>query len=251
MDFETLSTVTPETDMTELVEKAFQHWQARRAAAAAKPHIEPTIPHAFSIALSREAGTQASAVAQELGRLLGWLVYDRQLLEKIAQDLGLRTNLLESVDERRQSWLTEALEGLMSVSVARESDFAHHLVKTVLALGTHGECVIVGRGAAFILPPETTLRVWLVGSLEERVAAWGQMLGISEQKAAEQVRTLDRQRADFLKSHFRKTPTDPCNFDLILNAPRLSIVQLAELIAEALRRFVARQQEKSSVKPPS
>jgi cytidylate kinase len=251
MDLEASSTDIPETAESELVEKACQHWEARRRAAAAEPHSEPTIPHAFSIALSREAGTQATAVAQEVGRLLGWQVYDRQLLEKIAQDMGLRTKLLESVDERRQSWLTEAMEGLLSVSFASESGFAHHLVKTVLALGTHGECVLVGRAAAYILPPATTLRVRLVGSVQERVAAWGQMLGISEQKAAEQVRTLDRQRADFLQFHFHKTPTDPCNFDLILNAPRLSVVQLAELIAETLRRLVARQQEKSRVKPPS
>jgi cytidylate kinase len=210
---------------------------------------DPKIPHAFSIALSRETGTQATAVAQEVGRLLAWQVYDRKLLEKIAQDMGLRTNLLESVDERRQSWMTEAMEGLLSASFATESSFAHHLVKTVLALGTHGECVIVGRGAAFILPPATTLRVRLVGSMQERVAAWCQMRGISEQKAAEQVRTLDRQRADFLQYHFLKTPTDPCNFDLILNAPRLSVEQLAELIAKALRRLEARQQEKNSARP--
>jgi cytidylate kinase len=237
--------------VSELLDKAFQHWQARRRAAAAETYIEPITPHAFSIALSREAGTQATAVAQEVGRLLGWQVYDRELLEKMAQDMGLRTNLLESVDERRQNWLTEALQGLMSVSFASECDFAHHLIKTVLALGTHGECVLVGRGAAFILPPATTLRVRLVGSMQERVAAWGQMLGISEQKAAEQVRKLDRLQADFLQYHFRKTLTDPCNFDLVLNAPRLSVVQLAELIVEALRRLVARQQDKSSVKSPS
>jgi cytidylate kinase len=249
MDLKTSSTDTPRAAASELVEKAFKHWEARRRAAA--EHIEPTSSHAFCIALSREAGTPATAVAQEVARLLGWQVYDRQLLEEIAQDMGLRTNLLESVDERRQSWLTEAMEGLMSVSFASQSGFVHHLVKTVLALGTHGECVIVGRGAAFILPPATTLRVNLVGSVPERVAAWGQMLGISEQKAAEQVRTLDRQRADFLQSHFLKTPTDPCNFDLVLNAPRLSVVQLAELIAEALRCLVARQQEKSRVKSPS
>jgi cytidylate kinase len=249
MDLKTSSTDKPAG--SELVEKALQHWEARRRAVAAKPHIEPTIPQAFSIALSREAGTQASAVAQEVGRLLGWQVYDRQLLEKIAQDMGLRTNLLESVDERRQSWLTEAMAGLMSVSVASESGFVDHLFKTVLALATHGECVVVGRGAAFILPPATTLRVRLVGSVQERVAAWGQMLGISEQKAAEQVRTLDRQQADFLQYYFHKTLTDPCNFDLLLNAPRLSVVQLAELIAEALRRLVVRQQQKSRVKPPS
>jgi hypothetical protein len=33
------------------------------------------------------------------------------------------------------------------------------------------------------------------------------MFGISEQKAAEQVRTLDRQQAEFLKYHFHKTLT--------------------------------------------
>jgi cytidylate kinase len=147
--------------------------------------------------------------------------------------------------------MEEAIQGLMSADFATESGFAEHLVKTVLALGTHGECVIVGRGAAFILPPATTLRVRLVGSVQERVAAWGQMLGISEQEAAEQIRTLDRRRTEFLQDHFRKTPNDPCNFDLVLNAPRLSAVQLAELIAEALRRLVARQQEKSGVKPRS
>jgi cytidylate kinase len=250
MDLKPTSTDTPV--VSELVEKAVRHWDARRRAAAKpQPHVEPTIPHAFSIALSRDVGTQATEVAQEVGRLLGWQVYDRQLLEKIAQDMGLQTKLLESVDERRQSWLTEALEGLMSVSYASESGFSDHLVKTVLALGTHGECVIVGRAAAFILPPETTLRVRLVGSVQERVAAWGQMRGISEQKAAEEVRTLDRQRADFVQHHFKKNPTDPCNFDLVLNAPRLSVVQSAELIAEALPRLVARQQEKSRVQPPS
>src|SRR6516162_6408970 len=215
MDLKTSSTDTPRTAGSKLVEKAFKHWEARRRAAAAQPHIEPTIPHAFSIALSREAGTPATAVAQEVGRLLGWQVYDRQLLEEIAQDMGLRTNLLESVDERRQSWLTEAMEGLMAVSFASESGFVHHLVKTVLALGTHGECVIVGRGASYILPSATTLRVNLVASLPERVAAWSRTLHISELEAAEQIRALDRQRADFLQFHFRKTPNNPCDFDLV------------------------------------
>jgi hypothetical protein len=99
MDLETLSKDTPGSAVSRLVDKACQHWQARRRPASAEPHVEPTIPHAFSIALSREAGTQATAVAQEVGRLLGWQVYDRQLLEMIAQDMRLRTNLLESVDE--------------------------------------------------------------------------------------------------------------------------------------------------------
>ncbi|HJZ90445.1 MAG TPA: cytidylate kinase-like family protein [Gemmataceae bacterium] len=251
MSPETLFTDIFDPALSELAERAWQHWEAKRLAAAAAPHIESSAPHAFSIALSREIGTQASAVAQELGRLLGWQVYDRQLLEKIAQDMGLRADLLESVDERRQSWRTEIVRGLMAVPYVTEGGFAHHLIETVLALGTHGECVFVGRGSAFILPPATTLRVRLIGSVPERVAAWSQMLGISEQKAAEQIRDLDRVQTDFLKYYFHKDPADPYNYDLVLNAPRLSVVQLAELIVEAYRRLVARQEERSRGKPSS
>src|SRR5262245_19983122 len=250
MSPETLSTDIFDPAVSELAERAWQHWEAKRLAAAA-PHRESSAPHPFSIALSREIGTQVSAVAQELGRLLGWQVYDRQLLERISQDMGLRADLLESVDERRQNWRTEIVRGLTAVPYVTEGGFAHHLIETVLALGTHGECVFVGRGSAFILPPATTLRVRLIGSVPERVAAWSQMLGISEQKAAEQIRDLDRVQTDFLKYYFHKDPADPYNYDLVLNAPRLSVVQLAELIVEAYRRLEAREQEKRKVQPTS
>jgi len=37
------------------------------------------------------------------------------LLERIAKDLSVHARLLESVDERRGSWLREAFEGFLSV----------------------------------------------------------------------------------------------------------------------------------------
>jgi cytidylate kinase len=249
MSPEALSVDTFDSVLSKLADRACQHWEAKRLAAAAAPHVEAPLPHAFSIALSREVGTRASQVAQEVGRLLGWPVYDRQLLERIAQDMGLRTELLESVDERRQSWRAEIVQGLLAVPYVTEDGFARHLIETVSALGAHGECVLVGRGSAFLLPPATTLRVRLIGSVPERVAAWAHMVGVSEAKAAEQIRKMDRVQADFLKHHFHKDPADPGNYDLVLNAPRLSVVQLAELIVEAFRRLVVRQQEMSKVKP--
>src|SRR5262249_22240105 len=149
MSPEARSTDIFDSALSELAERACQHWEAKRFAAAAAPHIGSPLPQSFSIAMSREVGTQASQVAQELGRLLGWHVNDRQLLERIAQDMGLRTELLESVDERRQNWRTEIVRGLLAVPYVTEDGFARHLIETVLALGEHGECVLVGRGSAF------------------------------------------------------------------------------------------------------
>ena len=231
------------SSMPQLVEKSCQHWEARRQATAAQRNGVPQASPVFTVALSREVGTDGTAVAQEVGKQLGWHVYDHELLEHIAKEMGLRTALLESVDEKNQSWLLETVEAFASVptqsdwgAFVSESEFVHKLVQTVLALGVHGECVIVGRGAPFILPAATTLRVRLVGPIRERVKALSRKLNISESEAARQVRTTDRERNDFVQDHFLKDPTDPRYYDLVLNATSLSKIETAELIVDALRR---------------
>jgi cytidylate kinase len=245
--------------MSNLVEKACRHWEAQRRAAAAKRDLSPRASHALTIAISREAGTQGTSVAKEVGRQLGWHVYDHELLECIAQDMGLRTSLLESVDERQQGWLLETAEAAFLsapekgdwVPLVTESGYVHHLIKVVLALGLHGECVIVGRGAAFILPAETTLRVRLIGSVRERIATWSCKLAISKREAARQVRMTDHERIDFVQNHFFKDPNDPRNYDLVLNAPRLSLALSAQVIVETLRGLLARSGAMPRLKRPS
>src|SRR5262249_49766065 len=159
---------------SELVERACRHWEAHRRDADARQDLPSHASLALTVAISREAGTRGDAIAREVGTLLGWQVYNHELLECIARDMGLRTNLLESVDERQQSWLVENAEAFLSAPargdwspLVTESAYVHHLIKVVLALGVHGECVIVGRGAPFILPAETTLRIRLIGPVKE------------------------------------------------------------------------------------
>ncbi len=228
---------------SQLIEELRQRWRPRATAVQRDVSPLPSLP--FSIAISREAGTQGTAVAREVGRVLGWPVYDHELLEHVAREMGLRKDLLESLDERRQSWLLERVQGFLSApsksewGFVSESAYVHHLIQTVIALGVYGECVLVGRGSAFILPIETTLRVRLVGPVKERIVALSHMLKISNAEAARRVRTIDRERNDFVRDHFLKDATDPRGFDLVLNALRLSSFQLAELIIEGLHRLQA------------
>jgi cytidylate kinase len=238
--------------LSQLVERACRHWEERRRTAAAHRDLPTRNSVAFTIAVSREVGTMGTAVAREVGNLLKWQVYDHELLERIAQEMGLRTALLESVDERQQSLLRECIGALLSaparsdwMPLLAESSYVHHLVETVLGLGVHGECVIVGRGAPFILPPATTLRVRLIGPVKERIAALKKTLRIPEKEAARQVRTVDRERHDFVRDHFLKDPADPRNYDLVLNATRLPTAAQASLIVDALRHLQSRTAEKN------
>jgi cytidylate kinase len=219
-----------------LVEKAFRHWEARERASSAPPLTAPLPAPSFTIALARSWGTPDSAIGHEVGNRLGWQVYDHELLERIAQDMGLRASLLESVDEKRKrmGWLGEAIEGLMSLPVVSQSAYVHNLIETVGALGIHGECVIVGRGASFALPAETTLRVRLAAALKDRVAAIRREMGLSARQALRRIEALEREHIHFVQDHFLKDPTNPEHYDLIVNCSRFSVGQCANLIIDAL-----------------
>jgi cytidylate kinase len=209
---------------------AQQYWQSPR------PEAGPGL----TIALTRAAGTPGTSVAHAVGARLGWQVFDHELLERIAKEMGLRVSLLESVDERHRTWLMEAADMFTTGLQVSESGFVRHLVQTILSLGAHGRCVIVGRGAAHILPAEHTLRVRLVAALEDRVTAAAQRRNLSRQEAARWVEETDRQRERFIKEHFRKDPADPLHYDLVLNASRWSVAECAELIAQAVYQRQAR-----------
>jgi cytidylate kinase len=202
--------------------------------------------HPFTIALARQAGTQAATVARELGSRLGWQAYDQELLELIAQDMGLRTNLLQSVDEKRVSLMQEDFQSFMGVPHVSNSAFAQHLIKTVLALGAHGNCVIVGRGAAFILPSATTLRVLLVAPLEHRIETLGKKRGVGREEAEHEVNKLDRERKRFVEEVFAKNRDlkDSVLYDLVLNVSNFSAAACAQVIIEALRQRQAAALEK-------
>ena len=228
--------------LTGALARAQQHWKERSQEAAARGEAGAGAS-GLTIALTREAGTAGPLVGHEVGTRLGWPVYHHELLELIAREMGLRVSLLESLDERRQSWLGETLESFASVPTVSESAFVRHLIETILSLGAHGECVIVGRGAALILPAETTLRVRLVAPREERITVFSQRFAIARAEAARQVEVTDRERTRFIKDHFMQDPTNPLLYDLVLNTWRWSVSEAAQLIIDALHRLRARQSQ--------
>jgi cytidylate kinase len=231
----------------EALAAVLKQWETRRKEQATRP--AGSFPHsrAFTIALSREYGARGTLTAREVGARLGWTVYDHELLERIAQEMNLRTSLLKSVDEKKVSWLQESVEAFASVPTVSDSAYVQHLVQTLLSLSAHGECVIVGRGAAQILPAETTLRVRLVARVEWRIATRSLELGIPREEAARRVETTDRERVCFVKDHFRKDATDPRQYDLVLNSSRYSVSACAGLIVEGLRHLQAHE---PAVRPP-
>jgi cytidylate kinase len=224
--------------MGEMVARAVRRWKSKNQPQVSEPipGIPPPEPR-FTIAISRQAGTNAGLVAAELGQRLGWPVYDRQLLERIADELGLEPQTLEGLDERRVSWFQEFLQSFSTAPVASQLGYVRHLVAALLSLAAEGNQVIVGRGAAQILPPATTLRVRLVAPVEDRIAVLRERFGIGAPEAKLWLEVHDHDRHRFVMDHFHKNPDDDSLYDLILNSSRFSPAACAEMILVALAQL--------------
>jgi len=207
-------------------------------------HLSPdagrTGPPPYTIVISREAGAQGNSVAVEVGRRLDWPVYDRNILDKIAEELRRPPSHLDAVDERPATWLGECLACLFDKFHVGSDVYLKHLFAAVRGLGAAGRCVIVGRGANFILPAETTLRVRLVARPEDRVKAVARRRGSSEGEAEIWVKTIERERIAFVQRTFQQDPADPHHYDLVLNLSRLTVEEAADVIIETLRRLERR-----------
>jgi cytidylate kinase len=216
--------------------RAMQHWEGRRQAAG-----PGSAPAGFTVAISREVGARGTSVARAVGERLGWPVYDHELLETIAREQNVRVSLLESVDERRTSWIEESMEGFAEIPAVSASEYVRYLTETLLSLAAHGACVIVGRGAAQVLPPASTLRVRLVAPPEQRIAWMMREHGLAHDAAARRVAEVEHERHRFVRDHYQKDPTNQHGYDLVLNSGRWSVADCADLIVDALNRLAKGQ----------
>jgi cytidylate kinase len=195
----------------------------------------------FTIAISRQAGALGTTVANAMGQRLGWPVYDQNIVEQIAEKIKKPTFYLREIDERPVTWMEDSLSWFFTKYHASRTAYMKYLVGAVRGLGEIGRCVIVGRAAPFILPPESTMRVRLVAPLADRTKVIAAQRGLSDKEAAHWVAKTDRDREEFVRAHVGLEPTDPAHYDLVLNTGRLSVEECVRIVEEALHTMESRQ----------
>jgi cytidylate kinase len=231
--------MTPEFAATELESPLHGYQGDRRPAAAGR------VPRGLAIALSREAGSRGASIAARVGKKLGWQVYHQELLDYIAQDSAVRDGLLTGLQAAEIDWIESRLHDLKlpSQAVAEQA-------RLILALAVPGQVLLVGRGAGCLLPSASTLNVRIIAPLAERIAYMSQWQRLTREEAAAQVQLRDVRRAEFIQSQYQRQPSDPYQYDLLLNSSALGEELSVELIAQAAKAKQAHWQRPINPSPP-
>jgi hypothetical protein len=189
--------------------------------------------------ISREKGAGGSAVGQLAGMRLGWQVFDKEIVDAIAQEAHVRRELIESLDERDRATIQDAVVQLLHPQPIETAGYLAHLREIVLTLGHQGDVVIVGRGAEYILPSQFGLRVRMVAPVEVRVRRIASEEDLSLKAARAEVERSDRERRALARRHFQQDISDPLNQDLTINTAELTVEAATEVVLAAVQRKLA------------
>ena len=203
------------------------------------------------VTVSRQYGSGGSEVAERVARSLGWKLYDNAVVEEVASRLRMTPAEVSAREERVPS-LVERMTSAMALGVPEMmpvvGDIATQPSEERMVLMTRrviedavgaGPVVLVGRGAQCMLAARAdALHVFCYAPFEELVRRAVEELGVPFQDARKQVTDMNHQRAQYVKTYFKRDWMDFANYDLCVNTARLGLDVAAELVTRvAQERF--------------
>ncbi len=166
------------------------------------------------ITISRRMGSGARIVAQMLARDLGWSLWDKELVNAIAEKAHVSEKLVREFDEHTISEIELFARGVFGDHAAGGFVYARHLARAVKSIAKLGNAIILGRGAHFLLPE--SLKVRIDASDELRVRNMMQYEDMTREAAAAKIHQSDRDREHFLTSLFGREQAEHPIYDLTI-----------------------------------
>ena len=146
---------------------------------------------------------------------------------------------MTNLDEHFRTAIERHILSGFSTKSYNESDYLKDLVHVVSHIGHRGNAVIVGRGSAFILPKETTLRILLSAPMADRVGWHAQKTGFAEADVQQILEMEEKSRLEFLTRDFGIKSIRPEDFDLCIDTATFGIDGAVDLIEAATRKRFA------------
>jgi len=187
------------------------------------------------VTISREFGSNANEVAQKLAEILKWQVFDREIVDYIATTAHIRKSVIESFDERKQGEIQTWVQTIIDSDSLNPDHYLNHLMNVLLVIAEHGQAIILGRGANFILDPKKALRVKIAAPYKTRLLKIMHEMDLSKKDAHRIIAEKDNQRLAYIRQHFHRDADDPLFYDLVINTEFMSVHAVVETIVTALK----------------
>lgn len=144
----------------------------------------------FVITVGCEFGSGGPEIGKMLAKSLGIEYYDRDLVDKVVEKIGVEKHLVEEADNK--NFVPYGIETSLGTRYANLSNKVIYTQFDVIRKMAKSSCVIIGRCSDYILKgQEDVVNVFVYAPTEIRIKTIMEKMNLSERHAAEVIRDYD------------------------------------------------------------
>jgi cytidylate kinase len=185
------------------------------------------------ITISREPGAGGSEIARKLSVDLKMDLIGTHIITKVAQSANSSEKVVKTLDDKHVTTMDTWITSLFTARHLWPDVYLQHLIKVIATIGEHGNAIIVGRGAQYILPPERMFRIRFIAPREKRIENLLKSRGCTRAEAESFIQKTENDRQAYIMKYFHEDIANPADYDLIVNTADLSVDQAAEIVKNA------------------
>ncbi len=199
------------------------------------------------ITIGRQPGSGGRLIAARLSEMLGYKVYDKNLLNIASRESGLSREFFEKFDEKASfsifgSWFgihDNVTDEIYSGSYLSNESLFQIQSSVIRKIAEKESAIFLGRCADYVLSDHPgVLSVFVTAYLPDRIKRMSEYKDINEQKAREWVVRSDKKRRSYYNYFSNKEWGHASAYNLCINTSEFGIEKATELIYKlAVDRF--------------
>ncbi|WP_418372962.1 AAA family ATPase [Agathobacter sp.] len=190
------------------------------------------------ITISREFGSGGRFIGEETAKKLGIAFYDREIIAKVADDLGLSEKYVADRGEYAPSKniFSYAFIGRDINGNSIADQIYSYQQKIIKELAAKEPCVIVGRSADYILSGrDDVLNVFIQGNKADKIVRIKEIYSKSDDEAARMIKDTDKKRSVNYRYCTDQEWGSRKNYDIVLNSSTLGYDNCIDVISKLYR----------------
>ena len=187
------------------------------------------------ITISRQFGSGGRTIGKEVAAKLDIPCYDKELIELFAKESGFSEEYIKSNSEHiaEKNWLSSIFSDRVYDTPHTQDVLWDVQQKVIRELAEKGPCVIVGRGADYILKDRADcLRVFIHAAEEKRAERIVKIYGETQDPVMKRIADQDKRRRAYYQQYTGRNWGEATNYHISLDSGEVGMDACIKLLLE-------------------
>ncbi len=189
------------------------------------------------ITISRQFGSGGRTIGKKLAEALGIKCYDREIIDKVAEQSGFDKNYISEKGEYVPGGVFGTMMNRWSYSGPTNEERIWQIQAAYIKdLAEKESCVIVGRCADYLLSErDDVLKVFIHADDEYRAERIVKLYGESDINPEKRLKDKDKHRAAYYQIYTDMTFGDALNYDVCLDSGRIGEDKCVDILKDIFK----------------